>query len=92
MKREGATVIFRSVSPFFEAERDGVKPNTVRVLSPDELRSVRECERIRVAHATSTASFERAISATFDVTQAMRDSGVAIPSGMRMATICWEPE
>jgi len=31
MKIEGGTVIFRTASPYFEKERDGLKCNTVRL-------------------------------------------------------------
>lgn len=38
MKTKLETVCFKSVSPFFEKERNGLKPNTVRVIDLDDER------------------------------------------------------
>ena len=36
MKIEGNTVIFKSIPEFFEKEREGIKPNTERIMPDDD--------------------------------------------------------
>ena len=41
MKIEDGTVVFKSEPYYFKQERDGLKPNTVRLLTRDEMRQIR---------------------------------------------------
>lgn len=83
MKIEGDFVEFKSDKKFFEKEKDGRKPNTVRILSEDEYRSLIEQKpkKIRVANtAIASEYFER------DITDI---SVVGHIAGKNIAVISW---
>jgi hypothetical protein len=49
---DGTTIIFRSTSEWFELERSGLKPNTIRLLDKAEydLLTIADCRKVRIAH------------------------------------------
>ena len=90
MTYDNAILTCKSTSPFFELERDGIKPNTIRVVSTDELLALGRCTRIHVIHAESGLEFEREISGIFDVTPAMKASGIRGVYNKLFVCICWD--
>lgn len=46
MKIEDGTVVFKSIPYYFKEERDGLKPNTVRLLTRDEKREIETTVRV----------------------------------------------
>jgi hypothetical protein len=48
MKVEGTTVVLKSNEQWYELERSGVKPNTLRIIDGDEWAAIVMCENIRV--------------------------------------------
>lgn len=84
----------KSGSPFYELERDGKKPNTLRIVPTEELLALGACTRIHVTHAengpASDWEFEREITGIFDVTPAMKASGMRGIYNRHYVMICWE--
>ena len=94
MTYDNVTLTCKSDSPFYELERDGLKPNTIRIVSTDELLALGRCTRIHVIHAESGPAadyeFERHISGIFDVTSAMKASGIRGVYSKHFVCICWD--
>lgn len=63
MKIEGDTIVFKSTPEWYEFEREGVKPNTVRLLDWDEVEQVANAAitkvRIERIGLNGTACFTR---------------------------------
>jgi len=70
MKIEGDTIVFRSINPHFAKEKDGRRPNTVRILSDKETLNVLKLWnshklkkiRIELADFKKSDSFERELT------------------------------
>ena len=95
MKYDNLRLTCRSVEPFFTLEKDGLKPNTIRVVPVDELVALARCEVITVRHyktdGTDGADFGRTITDITDITEPLVDWGeVVCPEGFRIVCISWE--
>lgn len=91
MKYLGRTLVCKSIEPLYLDEKDGFKPNTVRVVPAYDLLALGRCERIRVECAGGTpAAFERTITGAFDITEAMELGGLVAAPGERIVEVCWD--
>jgi len=83
----------KSVSPYFEAEISGIKPNTVRIVPAKELVALAQCKRMEVTRAVESdvcvLGFKQAITSMVDITDALAMSGCEIPAGMHAVSISW---
>ena len=61
MKIEEDTIIFKTEGYFFDKERDGRKPNTIRIITSEEAwqLQVKEPKRIRIIEPARGEFFER---------------------------------
>jgi hypothetical protein len=67
MKIEGNVVYFKSVPAMYVKERDGLKNNTVRVVSTEEFEKLMSVHRVEKIHITNTETgdwFRRDITDT----------------------------
>ena len=64
MKIEGDTIIFKTEGYFFDKERDGRKPNTIRIITSEEAwqLQLKEPKRIRIIEPARGDFFERDIT------------------------------
>ena len=64
MKIEEDTIIFKTEGYFFDKERDGRKPNTIRIITSEEAwqLQVKEPKRIRIIEPARGEFFERDIT------------------------------
>jgi len=87
------TLHCKSGWPFFELERDGMKPNTERVVDEDDLFDIQcHARRIQVHRADGIDFFEREITSVLDVTDVMASCDVSVPRHKRLVVISWRHE
>jgi hypothetical protein len=92
------TLTVRSSAKWFDLERSGVKPNTVRVVGEDELAMCKQATTIRVEQEPCPtcgayrppSTFMRAITGVFDITEEFRDKFVDVDCDQRVVVITWE--
>jgi hypothetical protein len=85
MNIEGDTLVFRSAPEWYEIERSGKKPNTVRLLDWDEVEAVAKTDikHIRIEHAgTKGTCFTRDVLGLWNL------GGVL---GKTLFMACWKP-
>ena len=84
--RKGTTLRVKSVQPWFELERSGKKPNTIRRMSDIELQDAHMSDTIQVSNFESEdmLRFTRSITGVYDVT------GYVRPEREHIVLICWE--
>lgn len=78
-------VKFKSVEPYFSAERDGRKPNTLRHVTEEEFGRLGTCNTITVVGPDGD-SFDRTITSIFDVECVV--APIDLPG--RLIQISWE--
>ena len=86
------TLEARSAPPYFTLERDGRKPNTIRLVDEVEFDLCTRAKAIRIhgLGANSGDLFIRSLSGVFDVTDGMVAGGFDIPRGCHAVMLCWE--
>ena len=85
MQIEGKTVVFKTGSEFFEMEKRGKKPYTVRILKYHEFSALIEAgiERVRIVHVLEErVFFERDVISVVELVNAF---------GRIVAGIAWDP-
>jgi len=80
MKIEGRNIIFNSDADFFNIEKDGFKPNTVRLL--DFLPKIEDIRSIKIVHRYSGAHFTRILT---DI------SCIGYLTGLKIVVFSWNP-
>ena len=80
----GTTITFRSTEPYFTAERDGRKPNTLRQMTDTEYGMALMCHRVRIV-GPDDARFEREITSVIDVNDVF-----GLDTCDRLAVISWK--
>lgn len=93
MNIQDGVAAFKSQSPYYELERKGIKPSTIRVIDVDDLAEIARCTTIRIDQRQpdgTAASFVRDITGIFDLTPAMTASGLALEPTQRIVCICWD--
>lgn len=91
------TLTVRSLAKWYELERSGRKPNTVRIVDEDELAMCEQARLIRVEQELCPtcgayrpqSTFMRAITGVFDITEEFRDKFVDIDCDQHVVEICW---
>jgi hypothetical protein len=86
MRLDSSGVLHAKSQPkWYEMERDGFKPNTVRVMTEAELADAREAHSIMLHNTVDpAATFIRTIDGVFDMTDMLPR-----PDGCRVVVICW---
>ena len=90
MKVAPGHVTFRSDSPYYDMERRGSKPNTLRVVPKHMLAAVLHARTITIVSTEGRGEFSAAITSTIDVTRAMAKCGVTVPDTAALVVISWE--
>ena len=77
----------KSVQPWYSLEESGVKPNTLRLMTDDELQEAHMASVIQVSNfeQLNPRRFERIITGVYDVTDYVRPQGPG-----HVVLICWE--
>lgn len=81
----------KSTPEWWELERSGAKPNTVRVVRTDELLALGRCQTIHVTNTETGEAFDRPIAGIYDMTEAMKASGIRGAYDRRYVIVCWDP-
>ncbi len=94
MKIEGNTIFFKSFPDLFADERDGLKPNTVRLLDKHEAGEVNDkwgcIEKIQIINAANLNEFiiKNILNIT-DITEAL---SLPLKNGWRCFVFSWTHE
>lgn len=91
MEIKGDTIAFKSLPDLFTVERDGIKPNTVRLLNEqesDELEEMWGCiEKIKIIKSTNLDElFVRRVISITDITAALK---LPLKKGWRCVVFSW---
>jgi hypothetical protein len=86
MKLARSTVVFKSTAHWYEDERAGMKPNTVRLMSPAEFLMLAEYDpahvRIELAGSDGATCFTRKIVRIYQLAELL---------GQALVMVCWDP-
>ena len=82
MRIEGDTIIFRSAAAWYEVEKSGEKPNTLRLLDYHEVTEIAgtALRKIRIERADGTETFTRPIGRIFNLEPLL---------GKTLVMVCW---
>lgn len=96
MKIEKDTIVFKSFSDPYLDEKDGKKPNTVRLLSKHEVDEVEDkwgcIDYIQIVKSNGEESFKRPLSDISDVTEYMGEFFQKKISPYRLYVFSWVGE
>ena len=86
---EDGTVVFKSTPYYFKEERDGLKPNTVRLLTRDEKREIETTVRVNKIRIEPTMNYEiKTHDVTYDTFQKLTPFTRTITSIEQIGALC----
>lgn len=83
MRTQGNRVYFTAERKWFDAERSGEKPNTVRLMDDREWAEIQAADLTGVVIAFDERTFTRRLTGIFDLGPLL---------GKHLVIFCWEPE
>jgi len=84
MRIEGDTIIFRSAPNWYEVEKSGEKPNTLRLLDWHEVTEIAgtDLRKVRIEKNDGKESFTRPVGRIFNLEPLL---------GKTLVMVCWSP-